>query len=262
MSTITRTDSQTGTEITIHYEVVGAGKPAIIFHHGSINCIEDWHTLDYVTALQADFQLILVDSRGYGRSSKPDNPKEYSLQSRAEDTIAVLNREGIQTAHCFGASIGAAMCFILAKFYPNRFSSYIFATPYFTLFTEELKTAVKQGMDAFLKQLEKMASYKLSDIPVRDTLLANDAKALWAANSSEWFDYREFIFFIRSPTLIYAGSKEPSLPELTELSKRLDQSSGFKSVLHFFPEMDHGEVYWKGNIVAPVIKHFLQGLKV
>ena len=32
MSTITRTDSKTSTEITIHYELIGKGKSAIVFY--------------------------------------------------------------------------------------------------------------------------------------------------------------------------------------------------------------------------------------
>ena len=50
-----------------------------------------------------------VVSRGYGGSSKPHDPKEYSLKSRADDTIAVLDKEGISTACCLGGSIGAAI---------------------------------------------------------------------------------------------------------------------------------------------------------
>jgi pimeloyl-ACP methyl ester carboxylesterase len=38
-------------EITIHYEVIGKGKPTIVFHHGNGNRIEDWRTLGYASAL-------------------------------------------------------------------------------------------------------------------------------------------------------------------------------------------------------------------
>ncbi len=258
MRTITRKDSQTSTEITIHYEVIGKGKPAIVFHHGNGNRIKDWHTLGYVDALQKDFQLVLIDSRGYGQSSKPHDPKEYSIKSRADDTIAVLDNESIHTACCLGGSVGGAMCLLLAKFYPNRFNSYIFATPYFTLFPEELKIALTHGIEAFLKKLEELIGNRFNDAAVRSSILSNDAAAFWAANSSEWFNYRDFIPYVKAPSLIYVGSKEPSVQEMTDFSKSLNQSSGFKSQLHIFPDMDHAEVYWSGATVAPVIKNFLQ----
>lgn len=256
MSIITRIDNQTGTEITINYEIIGKDKPAMVFHHGNGNRIEDWHTLGYVTALKEDFQLVLIDSRGYGHSSKPHSPNEYSLKSRADDTIAVLDKEAIGTACCFGGSVGAAMCLLLAKFYPNHFNSYIFATPYFTLFSEELKKSLTQGVDAFLSKLEEMIGNSFTNLAVKETMLANDAAALWAANSSEWFDYRDFISYINAPSLIYAGEKESSIPELTDFCKKINASSDFKSELHIFPDMDHADVYWSGKTVAPVIKNF------
>lgn len=135
MSVVNRIDKKTSTEIMIHYEVVGNGKDDIVFHHGNGNCIQDWHTLGFVDALKDDFKLILIDSRGYGKSSKPHDPQEYSLQSRADDTIAVLDQENIQQAHFLGASTGAAIGLLLAKFYPNRLRSYIFATPYLNYLT-------------------------------------------------------------------------------------------------------------------------------
>ncbi len=57
-------------KIDIYYETIGMGEP-IVFHHGNGNCCKDWYTLGYVEALARDFQLILIDSRGYGKSSKP-----------------------------------------------------------------------------------------------------------------------------------------------------------------------------------------------
>lgn len=129
------------------------------------------------------------------------------------------------------------------------------------LFPEELKTGLTHGIEAFLKKLEEMIGNRFTNPAVRATILANDADALWAANSSEWFDYSDFIPYIKVPSLIYVGSKEPSLQEMTDFSKKLNQSSGLKSCLHVFPGMDHAEVYWAGKIVAPIIKNFLQGLK-
>ena len=163
-----------------------------IFHHGNGNCIQDWYTLGYVEALSSQFQLILIDSRGYGKSSKPHDPSDYNLKSRAEDTVAVLDQLGIDRAHCLGGSVGASMCMILAKYYPERFKSYIFATPYFTLFNEAIKAALLKGPTAYLAQLEELLGSKISNDLIRQTFLANDTRAVWAANSSEWFDVFDY----------------------------------------------------------------------
>lgn len=125
MPYITRKDNNQ--EINIYYESVGNGEP-IVFHHGNGNCIKDWYTLGYVDELANDYQLILIDSRGYGKSSKPHDPAAYNLHSRANDTIAVLNELGIEKAHCLGGSIGASMCMILANLFASLKASAIRAS--------------------------------------------------------------------------------------------------------------------------------------
>jgi len=260
MSIVTRLDKQTNAEISINYELIGEGEEVIIFHHGNGNCIRDWHTLGFVAALKQDFKLLLIDSRGYGLSSKPHEPSAYSLKSRAEDTISVLNQEKIERAHCLGASVGASMCFLLAKFYPERFKSYIFATPYFTLFDDEIKAALADGAESYVAKLEVLLGGRISNEAIRSSFLANDAKALLAANSSEWFDYLDFVPYIKAPSLIYVGEKEVSVPALVVLSEKLKASSGLPSYLHVIPGIDHADVYWRSDVTTPLIKAFINSI--
>ncbi len=250
MPYVTRKDKQLN--ISIHYEVVGEGEP-IVFHHGNGNCIKDWHTLGFVDELSVDFQLILIDSRGYGESSKPHDPEAYTLQSRAADTISVLDELGIESAHCLGGSIGASMCFILARFYSERFKSYIFATPYFTQFDDDIMQALLDGPESYLAKLESLHGVKLDNDLVRQSLLANDTKALYAANSSEWFDYDEYIQYIKAPSLIYAGSKEPSVNMLIDLAKQIPECR-----LEILENVDHVQVYWDSKLVSPLLRDFVR----
>ncbi|PIQ44189.1 MAG: hypothetical protein COV52_03210 [Gammaproteobacteria bacterium CG11_big_fil_rev_8_21_14_0_20_46_22] len=258
---VTRKDAQTGFEISIHYEVVGQGKEVVVFHHGNGNSIEDWYTLGFVDALKNDFTLVLIDSRGYGKSSKPHDPKEYSLKSRADDTIAVLDQEKIKQAHCFGGSIGAAQCFLLARYYPKYFKSYIFATPYFQLFDETIRAALQQGTVAYVDKLENLLGSKVDNESIRQTLLANDARALWAANSSEWFDYQDYVQYVKSPALIYVGDQEPSVPSLKALAEQLKNLRN-QCELQILPDMGHKEAYWRGDIVSDLIRNFVFSIRL
>jgi pimeloyl-ACP methyl ester carboxylesterase len=257
MASVTRLDKQTNTEISINYELIGDGEEVIVFHHGNGNCIRDWHTLGFVAALKQDFRLLLIDSRGYGLSSKPHEPSAYSLKSRAEDTMSVLNQEKIESAHCLGASIGASICFLLAKFYPERFKSYIFATPYFTLFDDEIKTALADSVESYVAKLEVLLGGRISNEDIRNTFLANDAKAVLAANAAEWFDYLDFIQYVKAPSLIYVGDKEPSVPALVVLSDKLKATSGHLSYLRILPDMDHVKAYWDSDVTTPLIRAFI-----
>jgi len=257
MPTLTRFEKKSEKNISIYYEVTGIGDEVIVFHHGNGNCLRDWYTLGYVDILAKDFTLVLIDSRGYGRSSKPYDANDYNLESRADDTIAVMNQLGIESAHCFGGSIGAAICMLLAKFHPQRFKSYIFATPFFELFDDNIKTSLSQGIEAFI---DKLLGDKINNKEILSTFLANDAKALLAANSSEWFNYQDYIHFVDKPSLVYVGAKEPSLEKITALAEQLNQPTNNQTILHVFPNVDHAEVYWQGSMVAPVIKAFIDGI--
>ncbi len=148
------------------------------------------------------------------------------------------------------------MCFILAHFYPDRFLSYIFATPYFTLFDDTIKQALLLGSDHYLAKLEELLGCRLDNEIIRQTFLANDARAIWAANSSEWFNYVDYISSIKLPSLIYVGAKESSVPELSLLAQQLPDCQ-----FRIIPDLDHKDTYWRGDLVTPVIKNFIISIK-
>lgn len=241
-------------EITLHYDVIGQGEP-VIFLHGNGNSVKDWHTLGYVDRLASHFQLILIDCRGYGKSSKPHDPDAYRLKSRAADVIAVLDDLRIEQAHVLGASFNASTCFLLAHFFPQRLKSLIFATPYFSLFDDSIKSTLLHGASAFVDKLEELLGCRFDNETVRESFLANDAKAVWASNSGEWFDYCDYISDVNVPSLIYAGSKEPSVNELTRLAEKLPDNQ-----LTIIDGIDHKQAYWQSELTAPVIQNFLTGL--
>jgi pimeloyl-ACP methyl ester carboxylesterase len=76
--------------VQINYEVTGYGPPLFLMHGFSGNHTS-WHGYGYVAALQDSYQLILIDARGHGASSKPHTPEAYDYQRLIEDMIAVLD---------------------------------------------------------------------------------------------------------------------------------------------------------------------------
>lgn len=70
-------------------------------------------------------RCIAPDNRGVGRSDKPAGP--YDLEVMAADLIAVLDAEGIESAHIVGASMGGILSQILAVRYPERVRSLVLA---------------------------------------------------------------------------------------------------------------------------------------
>ena len=108
--------------VKIFYSLDGNGTPLVLLH-GFTDTHEAWIDLGYVDALKNEFQLILVDGRGHGRSDKPHDPKAYPFHVCASDIVAVLDALEIPKAHFFGYSWGGKIGFALANYYGERFAS-------------------------------------------------------------------------------------------------------------------------------------------
>lgn len=110
--------------VRIHYETVGQGPP-LIMQYGQYFPLDVWHEYGYVNALQSDCRLVLVDARGHGDSDKPHDPAAYRMELMMGDIIAVLDDLGLDKAHYMGYSSGGYLGFVLAKYMPERFDSFI-----------------------------------------------------------------------------------------------------------------------------------------
>jgi pimeloyl-ACP methyl ester carboxylesterase len=100
----------------IWYATYGAGVPVILLH-GGLASSEYWG--DQVPALTAaGYRVILIDSRGHGRSSRDDRPYTYELM--ASDVVAVMDHLKIGRAAVVGWSDGAIIGLVMALKEPGR----------------------------------------------------------------------------------------------------------------------------------------------
>ena len=60
--------------VDIYYEVHGEGVPLILIHHG-IGCTKMWEQL--VDGFSTRYKVISYDRRGFGRSGKGKNFRDY-----------------------------------------------------------------------------------------------------------------------------------------------------------------------------------------
>ncbi|CDG81717.1 alpha/beta hydrolase fold family protein [Janthinobacterium agaricidamnosum NBRC 102515 = DSM 9628] len=88
--------------IDLYYAVAGKGAPVILLHGGPANS-DYWSGL--ATALKKDHTVILVDSRGHGRSSDDSRPLSYDRM--ADDVVQLMNHLKIAKADIVGWSDGA-----------------------------------------------------------------------------------------------------------------------------------------------------------
>lgn len=67
-------------------------KTTILFTSGYMSSRLSWHPLWYDTELEEKFHLVRWDYRGTGRSDKPRDVKEYSLELSSKDLHAVITK--------------------------------------------------------------------------------------------------------------------------------------------------------------------------
>jgi pimeloyl-ACP methyl ester carboxylesterase len=101
--------------IKIWYAEFGKGEPVILLHGGLAN--SNYWGLQ-VPALEKHYRVIVMDSRGHGRSTRNDQPYGYDLM--ASDVVALMDYLKIKRAAIVGWSDGAILGLDIAIHHPER----------------------------------------------------------------------------------------------------------------------------------------------
>lgn len=101
--------------IQVHYVRTGGNKPAFVLAHGFTDYGLCWAAV--AQALERDYDLIMPDARGHGRSSAPEDG--YGYTTLAEDLCAFCDALGLEKPLLMGHSMGAATVAQLAAARPD-----------------------------------------------------------------------------------------------------------------------------------------------
>jgi pimeloyl-ACP methyl ester carboxylesterase len=157
--------------IKIWYATFGTGAPVILLHGGLANS-DYWGFL--VRTLQPHYRVIVMDSRGHGRSTRDARPYGYDLM--ASDVLGLMDYLKIKKAALVGWSDGAIIGLDIALHHPERLSKlFAFAansdpsgvkdvdkSPVFTAFIARARkeyaklSPTPNQYDSFLAQITKM----------------------------------------------------------------------------------------------------------
>lgn len=106
----------------IWYVAYGSGFPVILLH-GGLGHSGNWgHQVPELVS--AGHRVVVVDSRGHGRSTRDARPYTYELM--AADVLAVMDRLGVDRAAIVGWSDGACTGLVLARQFPARVAGVFF----------------------------------------------------------------------------------------------------------------------------------------
>ncbi len=243
-------------DINIYYEVEGEGPP-LVLHHGITGSLENWRESGYVDGLRSDYQLILMDARGHGKSDKPHDPEAYTGGKRAGDVTAILDDLDISSSHFFGYSYGGRTGLELAKYAPERVRSLIIGgmSPWGGSPDDPGSVGFIQLFEAGPEALVAWFEQSGPIPPERRTrLLAIDSEALIALVKNSWPALEGDLSEMTMPFLVFAGEADDNIKqqEIKEVYKNLPDATFFT-----LPGLNHGQTWVRSDLVLPHVKEFL-----
>jgi pimeloyl-ACP methyl ester carboxylesterase len=243
--------------VRIHYEVEGDGPP-LVLQHGFTITLESWRTHGYVSALQGDYRLILIDARGHGQSDKPHNEASYALDRRIADVTAVLDALGVERAHYWGYSMGGWMGFGMARFAPARVNGLViggehpYGRPRGGALYEAIKHGMAHGRDALIARLEKVTGQPMSDAWAKD-LREGDLEAWLPMADHPQENMKSMLPHMAMPCCIYAGDADDVFANAKAASTQIPNACFFS-----LPGLGHLQVLYKSDKVLPRVMEFLR----
>ena len=101
----------------LHYRIHGSGTPAMIFIHGWCSNLGHWGFQAHHFA--RNHQVLRIDRRGMGRSTKPELGEGGTAERHAEDIALIARENRISSAIVVGHAGGGPTTLEFARSYPE-----------------------------------------------------------------------------------------------------------------------------------------------
>ncbi|MBR0733951.1 alpha/beta hydrolase [Bradyrhizobium japonicum] len=231
--------------IKVWYATFGRGEPVLLLHGGLANANYWGHQ---VRALQRHYQVIVMDSRGHGRSSRDQEPYGYDLM--ASDVVALLDHLKIRKAAIVGWSDGAIIGLDIAMKHPERVSK-LFA---FAANSDPSGVADIASNDVFNAYIARAGEeYKrLSPTPTEYKNFVAEITKMWESQP-KWT--ASDLATIKVPTWIVDGDHDEAIKrENTEFMAANIPGAG----LLIQPEVSHFSFLQDPGQFSDDVLHFLE----
>jgi pimeloyl-ACP methyl ester carboxylesterase len=235
----------------MYYVLHGQGEPLVLLH-GFTGSSSDWSL--YFHDLASEYQLVIPDLRGHGRSTNPS--MEFTFRQCALDVFALLDQLGIERFKAIGLSGGGNTLLHMATQQPGKIVAMVLvsATSYYP---QQARTLMRQfTLESrtdedwqFMRQ-----SHKHGDEQIR---------AIWRHGQTLKDSYDDMNFTppylstITARTLIVYGDRDPLYPVHIALEM---YTAIPRSYLWIIPNKGHAPIFsaQKGPFITTVLP-FLHG---
>jgi 3-oxoadipate enol-lactonase len=211
-----------GTSLWIE-ESGAAGAPIVLLSHSLGSSAVMWRP--QLPALEPDWRVLRVDTRGHGRSAAPDGP--YSFEQLAADLVGALDLLGIEAVHFVGLSMGGMIGQALGIFHPGRLLSLTLCDT-----AASNPPGAREIWEARIAQVEREGSAPLLESTLERWLspefrrrrppILEEIRRQFLETSPQGYagccraimalDYRERLSAIGVPTLVVVGEDDPGTP--------------------------------------------------
>jgi 3-oxoadipate enol-lactonase len=176
-----------------------------------------------VPAFAERFRVLRYDTRGHGGSPVPPGP--YTMDELGADVLALLDRLGVERFSFCGLSIGGMIGMWVASEAPERVDRLVLCctVPHFPppdLWDERADTVRAQGMGPMVEPaLERWlppdvrSAHPEAERHLRDLIASTPPEGYaGCCEAIRDMDLRPRLARIEAPTLVLAGSHDPSTP--------------------------------------------------
>jgi N-formylmaleamate deformylase len=250
--------------INIHYLRTGGHKPPLIPLHGLTGSGACWIPL--ARALEGDYDVIMPDARGHGKSSAPLHGYQY--RDHARDVIDLIEALGLAAPVLLGHSMGGMTAAVVASEAGTAIRGVILADP--TFLSPQRQREVHDS--DVIEQHRRLLSLNRDEVLAQARLrhphrslelveLMTDARLQTRISAFEILappnpDYRELVSAISVAVLLVIGDNGVVSLETARELQKLNQRLRYQRI----PDAGHGLPYDQPDCFAEVARSFLQSV--
>lgn len=257
--------------IRLHYRRTGGDKPPLLLAHGLTDDSMCW--IRAAQVLEQDYDLIMLDARGHGRSDAPESG--YSPQDHAADLAGFIEALSLDKPILLAQSMSASSAAVLAGEYPNLAHCLILEDPPWRSETLETNGEREGRMAKWQQQIVKNRAKTREEIiafarawhPSWDEIEYGpwaDAKRRVSPHAFEFIlterSWEEAIPKIACPTLLITADPERGAVLTPEVTQQIVDINPNIQAVHV-PEAGHDIRREQFDAYMEAVQIFLQSVR-